>query len=94
MTGWLNDLDDDTRHMLTEAIFDVIQASDTDTFYEMQQHKLRSVRAILKAMRQLEPEQQAVLKQAIAKLAAQSKEALFHEKNAAKEQKQIAEQSK
>lgn len=94
MTGWLKELDDSTRHMLTDAIFDVIQASDTDTFYEMQQHKLRSVRAILKAMRQLEPEQQAVLKQAIAKLAAQSKEALFHEKIAAKEQKQIAEQSK
>lgn len=93
MTGWLKELDDSTRHMLTEAIFDVIQASDSDTFYEMQQHKLRSIRAILKGMRHLEPEQQAVLKQAIAKLAAQSKEALFHEKNAAKEQKQTSDES-
>ena len=93
MNSWLKELDDETRRTLTDAIFDVIQASDQETFYEMQQHKLHSVRAILKAMRQLEPEQQAVLKQAIAKLAAQSKEALFPEKSSEKKQKQIADQS-
>ena len=93
MNSWLKELDDETRRTLTDAIFDVIQASDQDTFHEMQQHKLRSVRAILKAMRQLEPEQQAALKQAIAKLAAQSKEALFPEKSSEKKQKQIADQS-
>lgn len=80
MTGWLNELDDAAREAVTEAVFDVIQASEKDTFFEMQQHKLRSARAILKAMRTLEPEQQAVLKEAIAKLAAQSKEALFPDK--------------
>jgi len=93
MTEWLNDMDDETRQTLTEAIFDIIQASDQETFYEMQQHKLRSARAIIKAMRALEPEQQAVLKQAIAKLAAISKDVLFPEKNTEKKQKQIPQKS-
>jgi hypothetical protein len=52
----------------------------------MQQHKLRSARAILKAMRALEPSQQALLKQAIAKLASISREVLFPEKSAEKKQ--------
>lgn len=93
MTEWLDDMDDDTRQTLTDAIFDIIQASDQETFYEMQQHKLRSARAIIKAMRALEPEQQAVLKQAIAKLAAISKEVLFPEKTTDKKQKQIPQKS-
>ena len=93
MTDWLNDMDDDARQKLTDAIFDIIQASDQETFYEIQQHKLRSARAIIKAMRALEPDQQAVLKQAIAKLAAISKEALFPEKSAEKKQKQIPAKS-
>lgn len=80
MTGWLRDLDDASRQALTEAVFDVIQSSESETFHEMQKHKLKSTAAILKAMRKLEPEQQQVLKQAIAQLAAQSKEALFPEK--------------
>lgn len=87
MTGWLNDLDDTAREAVTEAVFDVIQASEKDTFFEMQQHKLRSARAILKAMRTLAPEQQAMLKDAIAKLAAQSKEALFPDKKSEKKSK-------
>ena len=93
MTDWLNDMDDDARQKLTDAIFDIIQASDQETFYEIQQHKLRSARAIIKAMRALEPDQQAVLKQAIAKLAAISKEALFPEKSTEKKQKQIPAKS-
>ena len=60
----------------------------------MQQHKLRSARAIIKAMRALEPSQQAVLKQAIAKLAAISKEVLLPEKSADKKQKQAQAESK
>ncbi len=86
MTGWLADMDDESRQKLTDAIFDIIQASDQETFQEMQQHKLRSARAILKAMRALEPSQQALLKQAIAKLASISREVLFPEKSAEKKQ--------
>ena len=94
VTNWLTDMDDEARRKLTDAIFDIIQASDQDTFYEMQQHKLRSARAILKAMRALEPSQQAVLKQAIAKLAAISKEVLLPEKSPDKKQKQTPAESK
>lgn len=80
VTGWLSEMDDADRAAVTEAVFDVISASDSETFYEISQHKLRSAGAILKAMRKLSPEQQAVLKQAISKLASKSKEALFPEK--------------
>ncbi len=81
LNGWLSSMDAPARRSLTEAVFDVIQAPEKDTFYEMNRHKLRSIGAIVKAMRELDPEAQAVLKNAIALLAQQSKKALFPEKH-------------
>ncbi len=80
MTGWLAGLDDKSRELLTEAIFEVISASDSETFYQINQHKLKAAGKIIKAIRKLDPERQALIKHAIALLARQSKEALFPEK--------------
>lgn len=77
VNGWLNTLDDADRRSLTAAVFDVIQASEKESFYEIKAEKLKSARAILRAMRNLTPEQRELVKQAIAKLAAKSKAALF-----------------
>ncbi len=80
VNGWLDTLDDTSRETLTTAVFDVIQASEKENFYEIRAEKLKSARAILRAMRNLTPEQRELVKQAIAKLAAKSKEALFPER--------------
>ena len=80
MTGWLDGLDDTSREQLTEAIFDVIGASQSETFYEINQHKLKAAGKIIKALRTLDPETQALIKRAIGMLARQSKDALFPEK--------------
>ena len=80
VNGWLSTLDDSGRQSLTAAVFDVIQASEKENFYEIRAEKLKSARAILSALRRLSPEQRELVKQAIAKLAAQSKEALFPER--------------
>lgn len=80
LNSWLDTLDDNSRQSLTDAIFDVIQASEKESFYELKAEKLRSARAILQALRYLSPEQRELVKQAISNLAAKSKEALFPER--------------
>ena len=40
MTNWLAELDDGSREMLTNAIFEVISASESESFYEINQHKM------------------------------------------------------
>lgn len=67
--SWLSSIDDDSRRALTEAIFDVMAAPEAETIGEMGQNKLKSLRAILAAVKTLEPEQQALVRQAVAKLA-------------------------
>ena len=93
VTGWLREMDDESRQATTEAVFDLIAAPEKDTFHEMSKHKIKSVRAILKALRTLAPEEQQALKRAIALLAQQSKKALFPEKQDALPDLEDAEQN-
>ena len=79
LNSWLETMDDSARQTLTDAVFDVIAASEKDNFYEIKAEKLKSARAILQALRKLSPKQRELVKQAIASLAAKSKEAVFPE---------------
>ncbi|MBR5372371.1 MAG: DUF2974 domain-containing protein [Oscillospiraceae bacterium] len=69
---WLSTVDDDSRRSLTEALFDVISASDADTFGEISQNKLKSVKKIYAAMKALDPDQQWVVRKVIKKLISSS----------------------
>lgn len=80
LNSWLNTMDNSSRQTLTDAIFDVISASEKESFYEIKADKLKSARTILMALRNLSPDQRELVKQAISKLAAKSKEALFPER--------------
>ena len=75
--SWLADMDDENRRMFTKALFDVIEASEADTFGELgKKGKLKSSAALLKALSGLKPEQQAAMRHALWELAKSGKNAL------------------
>lgn len=77
LAGWLSELDDATRQNLVEAVFDVLQAPDTETFRDINKNKAKNYAAILRAIHRLTPEQRAALKHAISALAASSRHSLL-----------------
>ncbi|MCR5122783.1 MAG: DUF2974 domain-containing protein [Ruminococcus sp.] len=74
---WLSDMDDENRRMFTKALFDVLEASDADTFSELGKSKLKTSAAFIKAMKALKPEQQAAMKHAFKELAKSGRHALI-----------------
>ena len=73
---WLTDLCDEDRRMFTKALFDVLEASDVETFGELAKSKLKSSAALFKAYSSLKPEQQQAFKHALKELAKSSGHAL------------------
>lgn len=69
VTAWLTDLGDEDRRMFTKALFDIIEASDAETFGELSKSKLKASKAALKAFSSLRPEQQAAMRHALKELA-------------------------
>ena len=78
VNGWLSELNDEDRRMFTKAIFDVIGASDADTFGEIgrSKSKLKASAALIKAVSALRPEQQKAVRRALKLLARNGTQAL------------------
>ncbi|MBQ9519559.1 MAG: DUF2974 domain-containing protein [Firmicutes bacterium] len=76
MDTWLAELDDETRKIVTDSLFDVIQASQKETLTEIENNKFSSYTAILKAITKLSPERQKVVRRAISLLFASGRETL------------------
>ena len=77
LDGWISELDDTTRQKLVEAIFDVLEAPETETFRDINKNKTKNYAAILRALMALTPEQRGALKQALSTLAASSRQSLL-----------------
>ncbi len=65
---WFSELDDDTRQIVFDSIFDVIEASDKETLKDIREHKLSSYTAILSAISKLPPERWKTTKDALSLL--------------------------
>ena len=76
---WLASLDDESRRSLTEAIFDVMSAPETDTFKALRQNKIQSVQKIYAAIKSLDPDTQFMVRKVIRKLISSSGNALNNE---------------
>ena len=76
MDTWLAELDDKTRKIVTDSLFDVIQASQKETLTEIENNKFSSYTAILKAIAKLSPERQKVVRRALSLLFASGRETL------------------
>lgn len=77
MSSWLSSMDDNDRQTFVDAVFGVLEASDSETFKGMHNNRRKSFAAIIKALKALSPEQQAAAKKALAQLASQGKKALL-----------------
>ena len=75
ISGLLEEFSDEERQIFSEALFEVLKAPDKETLKEIV--KLRSYPAIIKAISNLKPEQQSVLKEAFKKIAQGGTGALF-----------------
>ena len=69
LSGWLADFSDEERKIFVDSVFDVIGASEKGTFREINQNKRSSYLAMVKAVGKLPPDRQAVLIDAIMKIA-------------------------
>ncbi len=65
VTNWISQFEDEERRQLIESVFGVLEASEADTFREIQQSRRKSYPAMLRAIRNLTPEQQRLLKNAL-----------------------------
>ena len=61
----------------SEDVFDILGASDHDTFREINQNRRKSYPAMLKAVAALSPEQQGVLFDALKKIVRSGKDAIL-----------------
>ena len=77
MTGWISSLDETERQGFVEAVFTVLESAQRETFNELQNNKRKSFTAILKALKHLSPEQQAIAKKALSQLASYGKRAFL-----------------
>lgn len=77
MEGWLSELDDEMRQQVFTAVFDVLDASESETFTEMGENKGRSTTQVLKALAAMPPEKQKLTKQALMIFLENSKNALL-----------------
>ncbi|MCR5601960.1 MAG: DUF2974 domain-containing protein [Ruminococcus sp.] len=75
ISGLLDDFSDTERQIFSDALFEILRAPDKETLKEIS--KLRSYPALIKAFSKLRPEQQAVLKEALKKIAQGGTGALF-----------------
>ena len=75
ISSLLEDFSDTDRQIFSEALFEILKAPDKETLKEIS--KLRSYPALIKAFSKLRPEQQAVLKEAVKKIAQGGTGALF-----------------
>jgi len=69
LSGWLADFSDEERKIFVDSVFDVIGASEKSTIREINQNKRSSYLAMVKAVGKLPPDRQAVLIDAIMKIA-------------------------
>ncbi len=76
MNTWMSELDDNTRKIITDSLFDVIEAPEKETIGELEEHKFSSYTAILKAIAKLSPERQKVTRRAFSMLLETGKETL------------------
>lgn len=77
ISGWLSEMNDEDRHLMVDAIFEVIGAPEKETFREINQSKRLSYTAMIKAVRKLSPEQQRVMLDSLKRIAASSKDAIL-----------------
>ena len=75
ISGMLDDLSDTERQIFSDALFEILRAPDKDTLKEIA--KLKSYPSIIKAISNLRPEQQAVMKTAFKKIAQNGTGAFF-----------------
>ncbi len=69
LSGWLADFSDEERKIFVDSVFDVIGASEKSTIREINQSKRSSYLAMVQAVGKLPPDRQAVLIDAIMKIA-------------------------
>ena len=69
VSNWIAQFEDEDRKQIIESVFGVLEASEADTFREIQQSKRRSYPAMLRAIKNLTPEQQKLLKNALIAIA-------------------------
>ena len=75
ISGMLEDLSDTERQIFSDALFEILCAPDKETLKEIA--KLKSYPSIIKAISNLRPEQQAVMKTAFKKIAQNGTGAFF-----------------
>jgi hypothetical protein len=69
ISGMLEDLSDEDRKTFTEAVFGVLEAPDKLTMKEIVKGKFAAYSSMFRALRDLPPEKQTVLKEALKQLA-------------------------
>ncbi|SEH47978.1 Protein of unknown function [Ruminococcus flavefaciens] len=75
ISGLLEEFSDTERQIFTDSLFEVLNSTDKDTLKEI--NKLRLYPALIKAYSKLRPEQQAIMKGAIKKIAKDGTGAIF-----------------
>ncbi len=75
ISGLLEEFSDIERQIFTDSLFEVLNSTDKDTLKEI--NKLRLYPALIKAYSKLRPEQQAIMKGAIKKMAKDGTGAIF-----------------
>ncbi len=79
LTNWISQFEDEERRQLIESVFGVLEASEVDTFREINQSKRTSYPAMIRAIRNLTPEQQSLLKNALVRIARSGREAVLND---------------
>ena len=80
ITSWIDELSDDDRRTFTEAVFGVLEAPEKDTLKEILKGKWAAYSSMFRALHNMPPEQQTVLKEAVRKLAKSGKDAILPDK--------------
>ena len=79
LTSWISQFEDEERKELIEAVFGVLEASEAETFSEIGKSKRTAYPAMFRAVRELTPEQQKLLRQALKRIAISGKDAVLNE---------------
>ena len=77
VVSWVDGLDDDSRRVFVEGLFELVSATDAKTLADLGKNRLRSYSALVKAVSKLDEEHQKVMKDALKKLAVNSKDAVL-----------------
>ncbi len=76
---WTDALDDEQRANLVSAIFDALEATGAETLTQLSSQRWATCNAVLKAIRDLEPQRQKEVRESVKKLRVAGKEALWME---------------